>query len=279
MLMTLVTKVVRGRLFLYGAASAGVSAATALLWGWDRTQDWTVPSSVQPGVRCGPAVLQCCSCPPLFSPALGGVRGSLRCAAAIGAAPRLCGWRVGSAAGRRGWTDGHVDGQTDGRIACSTERVAARARRRCRRPPALRLHSTAPLRGHEAEPRGPQRRPRGWERRQRLAETGKNGSALRLPSKTLISGSAAPACLQPRGRPRAVPGQCEPSGGEWGGHDAPYGPSGPRQREPTGTGVRGQPLESPHAALLPGSAGPTRGPSTARGAAAKAPGEGGGGGG
>lgn len=56
-------------------------------------------------------------------------------------------------------------------------------------------------------------------------------------------------------------------------------PMGPRQREPTGTGVRGQPLESPHAALLPGSAGPTRGPSTARGAAAKAPGEGGGGGG
>lgn len=56
-------------------------------------------------------------------------------------------------------------------------------------------------------------------------------------------------------------------------------PMGPRQREPTGTGVRGQPLESPHAALLPVSAGPTRGPSTARGAAAKAPGEGGGGGG
>lgn len=42
MLMTLVTKVVRGRLFLYGAASAGVSAATALLWGWDRTQDCAV---------------------------------------------------------------------------------------------------------------------------------------------------------------------------------------------------------------------------------------------
>lgn len=87
-----------------------------------------------------------------------------------------------------------------------------------------------------AEARGPAPRspapPQGTGEGRSLAKTEKNGSALRLPSKTLISGSATPDCLQPRGRPRAYPGQREPSGGEGGGHDSPYGLSSPQQTPP-----------------------------------------------
>lgn len=72
-----------------------------------------VPSSVQPGARCGPVLHPVLQLPSFVLSGVGVVRGSLHCTVGIGAAPRFCGWRMGSAAGRPRWTDGHMDGCMD----------------------------------------------------------------------------------------------------------------------------------------------------------------------